>query len=91
MGTMVTLPGRPPQQLRGGQPTAVIAAPWSISAPASASRWGRTSAARILDPAGSGRLQYVRLLGIGRLSDVFLYDQAFPKRRVAVKVLRSRS
>jgi serine/threonine protein kinase len=31
--------------------------------------------------------QYVRLLGSGGFSDVFLYDQAFPKRRVAVKVL----
>jgi eukaryotic-like serine/threonine-protein kinase len=31
--------------------------------------------------------QYLRLLGSGGFSDVFLYDQAFPKRRVAVKVL----
>lgn len=31
--------------------------------------------------------QYVRLLGSGGFSDVFLYDQKFPKRRVAVKVL----
>lgn len=31
--------------------------------------------------------EYVRLLGSGGFSDVFLYDQKFPKRRVAVKVL----
>lgn len=31
--------------------------------------------------------EYVRLLGSGGFSDVFLYDQEFPKRRVAVKVL----
>lgn len=31
--------------------------------------------------------EYVRLLGSGGFSDVFLYDQALPKRRVAVKVL----
>jgi serine/threonine protein kinase len=30
---------------------------------------------------------YVRLLGSGGFSDVFLYDQKLPKRRVAVKVL----
>ncbi|QEO10658.1 serine/threonine-protein kinase [Protaetiibacter larvae] len=30
---------------------------------------------------------YVRLLGSGGFSDVFLYDQQLPKRRVAVKVL----
>lgn len=30
---------------------------------------------------------YVRLLGSGGFSDVFLYDQELPKRRVAVKVL----
>lgn len=31
--------------------------------------------------------EYVRLLGSGGFSDVFLYNQNFPKRRVAVKVL----
>ncbi len=31
--------------------------------------------------------RYVRLLGSGGFSDVFLYDQQLPKRRVAVKVL----
>ena len=31
--------------------------------------------------------QFVRILGSGGFSDVFLYDQQFPKRRVAVKVL----
>ncbi|NYF11332.1 serine/threonine protein kinase [Leifsonia sp. AK011] len=30
---------------------------------------------------------FVKLLGSGGFSDVFLYDQALPKRRVAVKVL----
>jgi len=30
---------------------------------------------------------FVRLLGSGGFSDVFLYDQALPRRRVAVKVL----
>ncbi|HEV7184699.1 MAG TPA: serine/threonine-protein kinase [Leifsonia sp.] len=37
-------------------------------------------------PAIAG-YQYLRLLGSGGFSDVFLYDQSFPKRRVAVKVL----
>ena len=32
-------------------------------------------------------LSHVKLLGSGGFSDVFLYDQALPKRRVAVKVL----
>jgi hypothetical protein len=32
-------------------------------------------------------LEYVRLLGQGGFADVFLYQQAFPSRRVAVKVL----
>jgi serine/threonine protein kinase len=32
-------------------------------------------------------LDYVRLLGAGGFSDVFLYDQTLPRRRVAVKVL----
>ena len=31
--------------------------------------------------------EYVKLLGNGGFSDVFLYDQKLPKRRVAVKVL----
>jgi eukaryotic-like serine/threonine-protein kinase len=30
---------------------------------------------------------FIRVLGSGGFSDVFLYDQKFPKRRVAVKVL----
>src|SRR5690606_13516474 len=30
---------------------------------------------------------FVKLLGSGGFSDVFLYDQHLPKRRVAVKVL----
>jgi eukaryotic-like serine/threonine-protein kinase len=30
---------------------------------------------------------HVKLLGSGGFSDVFLYDQALPRRRVAVKVL----
>jgi serine/threonine protein kinase len=32
-------------------------------------------------------LDFVRLLGTGGFSDVFLYDQRLPRRRVAVKVL----
>jgi serine/threonine protein kinase len=32
-------------------------------------------------------LDFVRLLGAGGFSDVFLYDQKLPRRRVAVKVL----
>ncbi len=33
-------------------------------------------------------LTYVRKLGSGGYADVFLYDQATPQRKVAVKVLR---
>ena len=33
-------------------------------------------------------LTYIRLLGSGGFADVYLYEQDFPRRRVAVKVLR---
>jgi serine/threonine protein kinase len=42
---------------------------------------------RSSEPPVLAGYQHIRLLGSGGFSDVFLYDQAFPKRRVAVKVL----
>jgi len=39
------------------------------------------------DPPELPGYTFVRLLGSGGFSDVFLYDQQLPKRRVAVKVL----
>ena len=33
-------------------------------------------------------LSYLRKLGAGGYADVYLYEQALPSRRVAVKVLR---
>ncbi|HEX4443155.1 MAG TPA: serine/threonine-protein kinase [Galbitalea sp.] len=42
---------------------------------------------RTSEPPALAGYQYVRLLGSGGFADVFLYDQSFPKRRVAVKVL----
>lgn len=39
------------------------------------------------EPPELAGYEFVRLLGSGGFSDVFLYDQKFPKRRVAVKVL----
>ena len=35
-------------------------------------------------------LTYIRLIGSGGFADVYLYEQDFPKRRVAVKVLRQK-
>jgi len=39
------------------------------------------------DPPELPGYEFVKLLGSGGFSDVFLYDQKLPKRRVAVKVL----
>ena len=39
------------------------------------------------EPPAIPGLDFVRLLGAGGFSDVFLYDQQLPRRRVAVKVL----
>jgi serine/threonine protein kinase len=35
-------------------------------------------------------LTYIRLIGSGGFADVYLYEQDFPRRRVAVKVLRQK-
>ncbi len=44
-------------------------------------------AERAIDPPALAGFTYVRALGSGGFSDVFLYDQELPKRKVAVKVL----
>ena len=36
-------------------------------------------------------LRCIKLLGSGGFADVYLYEQEFPRQRVAVKVLRQRS
>ena len=86
-GTTLTLPGRDPQRMRPGDAYVLepgTSSTWPRSTP-SASRSG--GGCPVSAPVIPG-FAFVEHLGSGGFADVFLYEQQWPRQRVAVKVVR---